>query len=146
MTRHLILIVDDEPDICELLELTLNRMDIDTLSAGDLKSAYKILNENNISICLTDIRLPDGNGIKLVKKIQQQASHIPVAMISAHGNMDTAIEALKAGAFDFVSKPLELAELRNLVNAAIKLADKPQNSPQNLRPETTREAETKKGQ
>ncbi len=67
-------------------------------------------------------------------------------MISAHGNMDTAIEALKAGAFDFVSKPLELAELRNLVNDAIKLADKPQNSPQNLRPETTREAETKKGQ
>ena len=127
MTRHLALIVDDEPDICELLELTLNRMDIDTLSAGDLKSAYKILNENNISICLTDMRLPDGNGIELVRKIQQQASHIPVAMISAHGNMDTAIEALKAGAFDFVSKPLELAELRNLVNSAIKLADKHHN-------------------
>ena len=128
MTRHLALIVDDEPDICELLELTLNRMDIDTLSAGNLKSAYKILNENNISICLTDMRLPDGNGIELVRKIQQQASHIPVAMISAHGNMDTAIEALKAGAFDFVSKPLELAELRNLVNSAIKLADKNQNT------------------
>ncbi len=126
MTQHLALIVDDEPDICELLELTLNRMDIETLSAGDLKSAYKLLNENNISICLTDMRLPDGNGIELVKKIQQQASHVPVAMISAHGNMDTAIEALKAGAFDFVSKPLELAELRNLVNSAIKLADKNQ--------------------
>ena len=124
MTKHLALIVDDEPDICELLELTLNRMDINTLAAGDLKTAYKLLNENNISICLTDMRLPDGNGIELVKKIQQQASHIPVAMISAHGNMDTAIEALKAGAFDFVSKPLELAELRNLVNSAIKLADK----------------------
>lgn len=126
MNRHLALIVDDEPDICELLELTLNRMNIDTLSAGDLKTAYKLLNENNISICLTDMRLPDGNGIELVKNIQQQASHIPVAMISAHGNMDTAIEALKAGAFDFVSKPLELAELRNLVNSAIKLADKNQ--------------------
>lgn len=124
MTRHLALIVDDEPDICELLELTLNRMDIDTLSAGDLNTAYKLLDNNQISICLTDMRLPDGNGIELVKKIQQQASHIPVAMISAHGNMDTAIEALKAGAFDFVSKPLELAELRNLVNSAIKLADK----------------------
>ncbi len=124
MVKHLALIVDDEPDICELLELTLNRMDINTLSAGDLKSAYKVLNENNISICLTDMRLPDGNGIELVKKIQQQSSHTPVAMISAHGNMDTAIEALKAGAFDFVSKPLELAELRNLVNSAIKLADK----------------------
>lgn len=124
MTRHLALIVDDEPDICELLELTLNRMDIDTLSTGELKSALKLLNENKVSICLTDMRLPDGNGIELVKKIQGYFSHIPVAMISAHGNMDTAIEALKAGAFDFVSKPLELAELRNLVNSAIKLADK----------------------
>ncbi len=130
MTKHLALIVDDEPDICELLELTLNRMDIDTLSAGDLKTAYKILNESKISICLTDMRLPDGNGIELVKKIQAQFNHIPVAMISAHGNMDTAIEALKAGAFDFVSKPLELAELRNLVNSAIKLADK-QKLPKN---------------
>ncbi len=128
MTRHLALIVDDEPDICELLELTLNRMDIDTLSAGDLKTAYKLLNDNHISICLTDMRLPDGNGIELVRKIQQQSSHIPVAMISAHGNMDTAIEALKSGAFDFVSKPLELAELRNLVNSAIKLADKNQKT------------------
>ena len=126
MTNPLALIVDDEPDICELLELTLNRMDIDTLSAGDLKTAYKHLNEHKISICLTDMRLPDGNGIELVKKIQNQAKHIPVAMISAHGNMDTAIDALKAGAFDFVSKPLELAELRNLVKSAIKLAQKSQ--------------------
>ena len=128
MIKHLALIVDDEPDICELLELTLNRMDIDTLSAGDLKTAYQLLNSHSISICLTDMRLPDGNGIELVKKIQTQSKHIPVAMISAHGNMDTAIEALKAGAFDFVSKPLELSELRNLVNSAIKLADK--NLPQ----------------
>ncbi|MCU7835748.1 MAG: sigma-54 dependent transcriptional regulator [gamma proteobacterium symbiont of Taylorina sp.] len=127
MIKPLALIVDDEPDICELLELTLNRMDIDTLSAGDLQTAYKYLNEHKISICLTDMQLPDGNGIELVKKIQTQAKHIPVAMISAHGNMDTAIEALKAGAFDFVSKPLELAELRNLVNSAIKLVQKSQN-------------------
>ncbi len=134
MIKHLALIVDDEPDICELLELTLNRMDIDTLSAGDLKTAYQLLNSHSISICLTDMRLPDGNGIELVKKIQTQSKHIPVAMISAHGNMDTAIEALKAGAFDFVSKPLELSELRNLVNSAIKLADKnlPQSNSDNL--------------
>ncbi len=128
MKKHLALIVDDEPDICELLELTLNRMDIDTLSAGDLKTAYKYLNEHNISICLTDMRLPDGNGIELVKKIQTTNKNIPIAMISAHGNMDTAIEALKAGAFDFLSKPLELAELRNLVNSAIKLAQLNQQS------------------
>ena len=124
MTKPLALIVDDEPDICELLELTLNRMDIDTISANNLQTAYKFLNEHNIAICLTDMRLPDGNGIELVKKIQVQAKHIPVAMISAHGNMDTAIDALKAGAFDFVSKPLELAELRNLVKSALKLVKK----------------------
>ncbi|MCW8929225.1 MAG: sigma-54 dependent transcriptional regulator [Gammaproteobacteria bacterium] len=144
--KHLALIVDDEPDICELLELTLNRMDIDTLSAGDLQTAYKLLNENKISICLTDMRLPDGNGIELVKIIQKKHAHIPVAMISAHGNMDTAIEALKSGAFDFVSKPLELAELRNLVNSAIKLADKNQTgsatTPTNEIFEETSAAET----
>ncbi len=124
MKHHLALIVDDEPDICELLEITLKRMDIETLSAGDLKTAYKYLNEHKISICLTDMRLPDGNGIELVKLIQKNFDHIPVAMISAHGNMDTAIEALKAGAFDFVSKPVVLAELRNLINSAITLAEK----------------------
>jgi len=123
MNKHLALIVDDEPDICELLEITLKRMDINTVSAGDLKTAYKHLNEQNISICLTDMRLPDGNGIELVKLIQSKYKNIPVAMISAHGNMDTAIDALKSGAFDFVSKPVVLAELRNLVNSAIKLAE-----------------------
>jgi len=135
MQKHLALIVDDEPDICELLELTLNRMDINTLTAGDLKTAYKHLNEHRISICLTDMRLPDGNGLDLVKKIQQNFSQIPIAMISAHGNMDTAIEALKSGAFDFVSKPVVLAELRNLVNSAIKLAE--QSNPQTVRPSNT---------
>lgn len=121
MQKPLALIVDDEVDICELLELTLNRMDINTLVAYDLKTAYKLLGENQITICLTDMRLPDGNGLDLVKKVQSHYAHIPIAMISAHGNMDTAIEALKSGAFDFVSKPVVLSELRNLVNAAIKL-------------------------
>ncbi len=121
--KHLALIVDDEPDICELLVLTLTRMDIDSITAGDLKTARKLLAEQQISICLTDMRLPDGNGLELVQLIQQQYSHIPVAMISAHGNMDSAITALKSGAFDFVSKPVVLSELRNLVNAAIKLAE-----------------------
>jgi two-component system, NtrC family, response regulator PilR len=127
MNKHLALIVDDEPDICELLEITLKRMDIAPLSAGDLKSAYRHLNEQKISICLTDMRLPDGNGLELVKLIQDKYKHIPVAMISAHGNMDTAIEALKSGAFDFVSKPVVLAELRNLINSAIKLAEQNNN-------------------
>jgi two-component system, NtrC family, response regulator PilR len=137
MNKHLALIVDDEPDICELLEITLKRMDIDTLSAGDLKTAYKYLNEQKISVCLTDMRLPDGNGLELVKLIQQRHKQIPVAMISAHGNMDTAIEALKSGAFDFVSKPVVLAELRNLVNSAIKLAE--QNSSQ-LKPNLSKKS------
>jgi len=148
MQKHLALIVDDEPDICELLELTLNRMDIETLSAGDLKTAYKHLNEHKISICLTDMRLPDGNGLDLVKKVQQYYNNIPIAMISAHGNMDTAIEALKSGAFDFVSKPVVLAELRNLVNAAIKLAEQnnPDLSNHNTDKETTPTANISKSQ
>ena len=121
--RHLALIVDDEPDICELLQLTLNRMDIDAVIAMDLRTARQYLRTQHIAICLTDMKLPDGNGLELVKLIARDYAHIPVAMISAHGNMDTAIQALKSGAFDFVSKPVVLSELRNLINAAIRLVE-----------------------
>ena len=123
MPGHHALIIDDEVDICELLELTLNRMDIKTHSANNISNAIALLSQHPFTICLTDMKLPDGNGIEIVKHIKQHYPHIPVAMISAHGNMEHAIEALKAGAFDFVSKPMVLSELRNLVNSAIKLAD-----------------------
>jgi len=124
MERYLALIVDDEPDILELLEMTLARMDIDCHSAQDLASAYALLENHNFDLCLTDMRLPDGDGIDLVKVMQQSYANIPVAMITAHGNMELAIRALKAGAFDFVSKPVDLTILRNLVNTALKLSSK----------------------
>ncbi|MEX2475645.1 sigma-54-dependent transcriptional regulator [Marinobacter sp.] len=123
MTTHAALIVDDEPDIRDLLEITLTRMGIKTLTAPDITSAKKLLEEHTPQLCLTDMNLPDGNGIDLVHWIQQHTPCTPVAVITAYGNMDTAIESLKAGAFDFVSKPVELPRLRELVNSALKLSE-----------------------
>ncbi|MFL1466331.1 sigma-54-dependent transcriptional regulator [Marinobacter sp. DUT-3] len=123
MTTHTALIVDDEPDIRDLLEITLTRMGIKTLTAPDITSARQLLEEHRPHLCLTDMNLPDGNGIDLVHWIQQHTPCTPVAVITAYGNMDTAIESLKAGAFDFVSKPVELPRLRELVNSALKLSE-----------------------
>jgi two-component system response regulator PilR (NtrC family) len=123
MSTHLALIVDDEPDIRELLELTLGRMKIDTRSAATLAEAINWLPRERFDLCLTDMRLPDGNGIDLVRHIQQEEINVPVAVITAYGSMDSAVEALKAGAFDFVSKPVDLQVLRNLVNSVLKLSD-----------------------
>lgn len=119
-----ILIVDDEPDIRELLEITLGRMSLQTSSAQDLTSAKVLLSSEKFNLCLTDMRLPDGDGIELVEYIQENFSQIPVAMITAHGNTETAIKALKAGAFDFVSKPVDLQKLRDLVTSALRLSSK----------------------
>jgi two-component system response regulator PilR (NtrC family) len=121
MSKHLALVVDDEPDIRELLELTLGRMNIDTRSATDLKQARTLLDRERFDVCLTDMRLPDGNGIDLVRHIQQQDLNVPIAVITAYGNMESAVEALKAGAFDFVSKPVDLQVLRNLIGSVLKL-------------------------
>ncbi|MCW8921988.1 MAG: response regulator, partial [Sedimenticola sp.] len=121
MSNPLALIVDDEPDIRELLEITLGRMNIDTRSAEDLRAAKALLENEQFDLCLTDMRLPDGNGIELVETISQQYPQLPVAVITAHGNMDSAVQALKAGAFDFVSKPVDLTMLRKLVGTALKL-------------------------
>jgi len=117
-----VLIVDDEPDIRELLEITLGRMALETASAKDLQSAKELLTKENFDLCLTDMRLPDGDGIELVEHIQQSHSHMPVAVITAHGSTETAIKALKTGAFDFVSKPVDLQKLRDLVTSALRLA------------------------
>jgi two-component system, NtrC family, response regulator PilR len=117
-----ILIVDDEPDIRELLEITLGRMSLATASAADLGSARKLLASEQFNLCLTDMRLPDGDGIELVEHIQQNYNQIPVAVITAHGSTETAIKALKAGAFDFVSKPVDLQKLRDLVQSALRLS------------------------
>lgn len=117
-----VLIVDDEPDIRELLEITLGRMGLDTVSAATLGEAYHYLDDGNaLQLCLTDMRLPDGDGIDLVEHIQATQPSLPVAMITAHGNVDSAIRALKAGAFDFISKPVALEKLRSLISAALEL-------------------------
>jgi len=118
--RHA-LIVDDEPDIRELLEITLGRMNIDTSAAEDLSRAKALLDEQRFDLCLTDMHLPDGNGLELVEHIARHHAQLPVAVITAYGSMDTAITALKAGAFDFVSKPVDLEQLRALVDTALRL-------------------------
>lgn len=129
MTTKKILIVDDEPDICELIEITLSRMGIESRSANNISDARSIIASEAFDLCLTDMRLPDGNGIDLVEHIQQGYSNIPVAVITAHGNMESAVKALKAGAFDFVSKPVDIQILRNLVSSATKLSDIDEDSP-----------------
>lgn len=122
MDKPLALIVDDEPDIRELLDITLQRMNISCRSAKNLDEAYSALGQQHFDLCLADMRLPDGDGIGLVKYIARNHPKTPVAMITAHGSMETAIEALKAGAFDFVSKPVDLNVLRQLVDTAIRLS------------------------
>ncbi len=127
MTQPLTLIIDDEPDIRELLEITLNRMNIRTQCAENLKAAKLLMFEQHVDLCLTDMKLPDGNGLDLVDYIPQQSRPIPIAVITADGNMDIAIKAIKAmkqGAFDFLSKPVDLNVLRQLVTHALKLSDK----------------------
>lgn len=119
--KNQVLIVDDEPDIREVLELTLGRMNLETRSAANVDEAKHLLDEYKFDLCLTDMRLPDGNGIDLVRHIQEKFPYLPVAVITAFGNMETAIAALKAGAFDFVSKPLDLNDLRNIVRSALRV-------------------------
>jgi two-component system response regulator PilR (NtrC family) len=117
-----VLIVDDEPDLCELLSITLGRMQMQSRSVHDIAAAREALKSARFDLCLTDMQLPDGNGLSLVEWMQTEAPDVPVAVITAHGNVESAVRALKLGAFDFVSKPLDLADLRKLVAQAVKLA------------------------
>lgn len=123
MRKQRALVIDDEPDIRELLSITLERMNIDVATAGDIASATRELRANAIDLCLTDMRLPDGDGLSVVEWIQKHKPHLPVAVITAHGNVETAVRALKLGAFDFISKPLDVAALRKLITATLKLGD-----------------------
>jgi two-component system response regulator PilR (NtrC family) len=122
MASPRVLIVDDEPDLCELLSITLGRMSIESQSVHDIASARAALKDGQFDLCLTDMQLPDGNGLSLVEWLQTNRPELPVAVITAHGNVESAVRALKLGAFDFVSKPLDLADLRKLVAQAVKLA------------------------
>src|SRR5207342_2488827 len=122
MSKPVVLVVDDEPDIRELLTLTLSRMDLEPRTAIDMASAQKLLSSGHFDLCLTDMNLPDGNGLDLVEWIQSNMPAVPVAVITAHGNVESAVRALKLGAFDFVSKPLDLVGLRKLVSSAIRIS------------------------
>jgi two-component system, NtrC family, response regulator PilR len=121
VTRPTVLIVDDEPDIRELLSMTLEGMDIQPDTAVDIAEARRKLQTADFHFCLTDMRLPDGDGLELVQWMQRQAPGVPVAVITAHGNVETAVRALKLGAYDFVSKPVRVKDLRKLVATALKL-------------------------
>ena len=121
MSKPVVLIVDDEPDLLELVSLTLGRMNLETRTAADLTSARQLLATQHFDLCLTDMRLPDGDGLDLVAWIEANCAATPVAVITAHGNVESAVRALKLGAFDFVSKPLDLGALRKLVGSAIRL-------------------------
>ena len=120
-TKPACLVIDDETDIRELLVLTLERMGIAADSAADVDDAKFMLGQRRYALCLTDMRLPDGNGLDLVKHITQHYPGLPVAVITAYGSADNAVSALKAGAFDYLSKPISLNQLRPLVQSALKL-------------------------
>src|SRR3954471_11761944 len=122
MTQPLVLVVDDEPDLVELVTLTLSRMQLATQSAGDVATAKKLLKAHHFDLCLTDMRLPDGDGLDLLEWMSTHCAGVPCAVITAHGNVESAVRALKLGAFDFVPKPLDLGALRRIVSTALKVA------------------------
>ncbi|MBT8152170.1 MAG: sigma-54 dependent transcriptional regulator [Gammaproteobacteria bacterium] len=121
MVSSPILVVDDEPDICKLIEITLDRIGLNAVLAGSVADAKAALSDRQFSMCLTDMRLPDGDGLDLVSYIASNFAHIPVAMITAHGSMDTAIDALKRGAFDFLTKPIDIEQLKSMVQSAVSM-------------------------
>ena len=120
-TTPVVLVVDDEADILELLEMTLLRMGLDVVKASSVGVAIEKLSTQDIDLCLTDMRLPDGDGLAIIRYIQAEHPRIPVAVMTAHGNMDNAVMALKAGAFDYLSKPVTLEQLRALIKSALRL-------------------------
>ena len=123
-----VLVIDDEPDLLELLELTLSRMGLDTERASTVAEAIALLDRESFDLCLTDMRLPDGEGLRVVEHINQHGLDVPVAVITAFGSAENAVAALKAGAFDYLAKPVALEQLRALVKQALKVPDKPSGS------------------
>ena len=127
MTSQTVLVIDDERDIRELLTITLGRMDLQVDAVGTVADARRALAEHSYDLCFTDMRLPDGSGQEIIELIASTGPDTPVAMITAYGNVDAAVNALKAGAFDFVSKPVDIQMLRGLVRTALRLAEEKRN-------------------
>lgn len=127
MNPQTVLVIDDERDIRELLTITLGRMDLQVDAVGTVGEARRALAERSYDLCFTDMRLPDGNGQEVIELIAANHPDMPVAMITAYGNVDAAVNALKAGAFDFVSKPVDIQMLRGLVRTALRLAEEKRN-------------------
>ena len=127
MNPPTVLVIDDERDIRELLTITLGRMDLQVEAVGTVAEARRALTECSYDLCFTDMRLPDGNGQEIIELIAETCPDTPVAMITAYGNVDAAVNALKAGAFDFVSKPVDIQMLRGLVRTALRLAEEKRN-------------------
>lgn len=124
-----VLIVDDEPDIRELIAITLTRMGVQALHAGGCREAERIIVNERPDLCLTDMKMLDGDGLDLVRWIQEHAPDMPVAVITAHGNVESAVTALKLGAFDFVSKPVDVNDLRRLVSSALNMGAAEREAP-----------------
>lgn len=133
MNKIKVLIIDDEPDICELLSLTLVRMGLLSDVVASCQEAVASIEKEDYFLVLTDMRLPDGNGYEIVQYIQKNKPQLPVAVITAHGNVENAVNTLKAGAFDYVSKPVNLSILKSLVNSALQMhRDAPKHQDQLL--------------
>jgi two-component system, NtrC family, response regulator PilR len=124
MANARVLIVDDEPDLVELVELTLRRMGLAAQAAGTVRDAQRLILTESFDLVLCDMRLPDGNGLDLLEWLQDKRPGLPCAVITAHGNVETAVRALKLGAFDFLSKPLDLTALRKLITSALRLGER----------------------
>src|SRR5512141_1332676 len=116
-----VLVIDDEPDLLGLLELTLSRMGLDTSRAETVGEAIRLLDKEPFDLCLTDMRLPDGEGLRVVEHINQKGLDVPVAVITAFGSAENAVAALKAGAFDYLTKPVDVDQLRMLVRSAVRV-------------------------
>lgn len=127
MSQYTALIIDDEPDIRDLIALTLQRMDMDCYQAGSVSEALALLQQRPYHFCITDMKLPDGNGLEIIELCHAKYPDMPIAMITAFGSMDLAVNALKAGAFDLVAKPIDIVRLRELVQAALRLTKVPAN-------------------
>ncbi len=123
MTKPVALIIDDEQDLLSLLSITLRRMGVESVKAGNVAEAMTQLGKRSYDLCLTDLRLPDGSGMDIVKHIQENHSEIPVAVITAFGDPKTAVEALKLGAFDYIAKPIEVEQLQAIIETSIRLSE-----------------------